>query len=121
MKLKLDENLGERGRLALLQAGHEVETVGSQGLCAAADATLQDVCQVEGRALITLDLYFANPLRFPPAESPGFAVIRLPNRASIAALNQAIHVLIQALVQETLTGKLWIVELDRIRIYQPKS
>jgi len=32
MKLKLDENLGQRGREILSRAGHDVETVQSQSL-----------------------------------------------------------------------------------------
>ena len=37
MKLKLDENLGQRGKEVLAAAGHDVCTVPEQELCAATD------------------------------------------------------------------------------------
>jgi predicted nuclease of predicted toxin-antitoxin system len=58
MLIKLDENLGERGRRMLEDAGHEVMTVGDQGLAGAADPHVIDVCRTERRCLVTLDLDF---------------------------------------------------------------
>ena len=64
MKLKLDENLGSRGAELFHQAGHDVYTVAEQGLCSSTDRKLLEVCRVEKRCFVTLDLEFGNPLIF---------------------------------------------------------
>ena len=74
MKLKLDENLGNAARAALEAAGHDVSTVPAQELQESLDDDLILQCKREGRALVTLDLDFANPLRFEPADYAGIAV-----------------------------------------------
>jgi predicted nuclease of predicted toxin-antitoxin system len=66
MRLKLDENLRQRGKELLDAAGHDVCTVPEQDLCSATDEQLAIRCCEDGRAIITLDLDFANPLRFLP-------------------------------------------------------
>ena len=77
-----------------------------------------ETCRREGRALVTLDLDFANPLDYRPSEYTGIAVLRLPKKATAEDLLQAIHTLVKGLEQNQLPGKLWIVEKGRIRLYQ---
>ena len=90
MKFKTDENLGPGAAAALRDAGHDVESVRDESLGGAPDTTLAAHCAAEGRVLVSLDLDFANPLRFPPARSAGYAVIRLPARPTPADLQSAV-------------------------------
>ncbi len=118
MKLKLDENLGQRGRQLFADAGHDVATVKEQNLSGSPDPEVIAVCQAEKRCLVTLDLDFSNPLQFRPSQYSGIAVIRLSKRSSHEDLMNAIKTLISALGKNDIMGKLWIVQLGVIRIYQ---
>jgi len=121
VKLKLDENLGERGRHRLEEAGHEVCTVPMQALESATDRDLLARCVAEERALVTLDLDFANPLVFPPSTHRGVAVLRLPRKSTSADLEAAVATLAEALRRQPLDRQLWIVESGRVRVYTPGS
>lgn len=121
MKLKLDENLGSRGREICEAAGHDVTTVREQQMGSADDAAIAAVCAREGRCLVTLDLDFANPLRFPPRAHAGIAVLRLPKRPSTEDLLDAVRTLVGGLARASIVGRLWIVERGRIREYQPDN
>ena len=121
MRLKLDENLGKASAALLEEAGHDVMTVQEQGLSSAPDRQLIEACHGEGRCLVTLDLDFGNPLIFRHAEYSGVAVVRLPGRATPELLYVALRTLITGLERENIAGKLWIVQSERIREYQPED
>ena len=120
MKLKLDENLGHTAADLFRAAGHEVETVASQGILGAEDHDVIAACQREQRCLVTLDRDFSNPFIFQPWEYSGIAVLRLPPKPSHIDLLLACRTLIRALERSTIAGKLWSVEPGRIREYQPE-
>ncbi len=112
------ENLGQRRAELLRQAGHDVATVIEQGLQSTFDPDLIKVCLAEERCLVTLDLDFSNPLCFDPAEYAGIVVLRLPGIATPQDLLDAFETLIGALETEEVTGKLWIIQRGRLRVYQ---
>nr|VFJ57947.1 MAG: hypothetical protein BECKDK2373B_GA0170837_10697 [Candidatus Kentron sp. DK] len=85
MQFKLDENLGQRGKQMLADAGFDVATVMEEGLTSATDRDLIGVCRRENRCLITLDLDFSNPFVFPPEDYAGIAVIICLPRRQIKA------------------------------------
>jgi hypothetical protein len=118
VKLKLDENLGSLAAQLLTEAGHDACTVPIQNLVSATDDEVIAACLGEGRALVTLDLDFANPRRFRPSSHAGIAVPRLPRKANALDLQRVVKVLAAGLRTQEIRGKLWIVETTRIRIYQ---
>ena len=121
MKLKLDENLGSRCRQLFQAAGHDTTSVSSQGVCGSSDSELIELCRREERALVTLDLDFANPLVFRPSEYHGVAVLRPSRPIFISHLEDLCCTFRDAITRESLTGKLWVVEYGRIRIYQERE
>lgn len=118
MRLKLDENLGIRWRDRLRVAGHDVDTVGEEGLKGAEDASVLEAAIEARRALVTLDLDFANPLRFPPHETHGIAVLRVKDRPGRQDLDQVVDRLIAGLSRGELDRHLWVVGPERIREYK---
>ena len=76
MRLKLDENLGLRHAEMLRRAGHDVDTVHDESLSGAPDEAVLAAAREADRALVTLDLDFADPMRFPPATTAGLVVLR---------------------------------------------
>jgi predicted nuclease of predicted toxin-antitoxin system len=117
-RLKLDENLGHRGAELLNAAGFDVATVYEQGLASATDEALVEVCRREHRCLVTLDLDFGNPFRFNPDDYAGIAVLRLPSRASNEHLLLLVRTLAEHLAHEMIDGRLWIVEIGRVRMFE---
>jgi hypothetical protein len=121
LRLKLDENLGRQAATLLRDAGHDVSTVVEQHLASSPDEDVIGVCRQEGRCLVTLDLDFANPLRFNPREYSGIAVLRLPPRSSANDLLKALGTLVGGLSRSEIAGRLWIVQIGVLREYQPDN
>jgi predicted nuclease of predicted toxin-antitoxin system len=118
MKFKLDENLGSRTAGLIAESGHDVQTVAQEKLSGTADSRLFDICVAERRCLISLDLDFADVLRFPPHDTPGMAVLRLPRATSLSLLTGLVRSLLAALRTASIAGQLWVVEVGRIRVYE---
>ena len=121
MKFKLDENLGTRTQELFRQQGHDVMTVRDQQLQGCSDKRLFDICCAEHRCLVTLDLDFSDVLRFPPQQSHGIVVIRVPHNPTLPLLEQLIRQFLRILETMPLEKKLWIVETGRIRIHQTEE
>ncbi|MCC6467866.1 MAG: DUF5615 family PIN-like protein [Alphaproteobacteria bacterium] len=92
-----------------------------QRLDGASDDRLFEVCRAEERCLITLDLDFANPLRFALAGTAGVCVLRYAPTAVQQSMLAAINTLAAALQRHDVAGQLWIVTPDRIRAYAGSS
>ena len=121
MKIKLDENLGERGARLLREAGHEVYTVADQQLTSSEDSKLINVCKEEAACLVSLDVEFGNPLLYDPSEYHGIVLIRMPPRATPGDLHGALQALVRVLAQRDVVGRLWVIQRGAIREYQPDN
>lgn len=115
MKFKIDENLPVEVVDHLRQLGHDALSVIDQQLAGHPDVDVVSACQAEQRALVTLDLDFADIRAYPPATYSGIVVLR-PGVQTIPALMRLVRRMLQLLATETLTGNLWIVDEIRARI-----
>jgi len=118
MRFKLDENFGTRTQHIFKGAGHDVQTVREESLQGASDRHLYDTCCAEQRCLVTLDLDFADVMRFPPEKAGGIAVIRVPRNPSLPLLERLVRQFLHSVEQMPVEKKLWIVEVGRIRVHQ---
>lgn len=118
MLFKLDENLDYRLAELFIQAGHDADTVLDEKLTGAADPEVFQACCDTGRVLITLDLDFANPFRFPPNLVGGIIVLR-PERPILPLIRRILREILPLISFDALDGKLWIAEQSRIRVHDP--
>jgi predicted nuclease of predicted toxin-antitoxin system len=114
LKLKIDENLPAECAEILSRAGFEADTVADERLAGAEDTTIAARSRAEHRALVTLDLDFANIRAYPPAEYGGMIVLRSRRQDKHAVL-ALVHRVALVLANRAPFGELWIVEPDRIR------
>jgi len=120
MRFLIDANLPRAVIAALERAGHQVEFARDVGLEAAPDEQIAARARESGAALLTRDMDFADVRRYPPDQYFGIVVVRLPDTA--VAL-EIVHVLERFLLEpgflEPLSGRLAIVEVDRVRFRPP--
>jgi predicted nuclease of predicted toxin-antitoxin system len=115
MRFQVGENPPVEVAQLLQDAGHDAATVLDQRLGGRDDRALAAVCRQEARALVTLDLDFADIRTDPPAHCAGVVVLRLQRHDKPHVLEVFARVT-PLLSQEPLAQRLWIVEENRIRI-----
>lgn len=115
MQFKIGENLPYEAAEMLTRAGHNAMTVPEEGLSGATDARIASISQRERRAILTLDVDFADIRTYPPARYPDLIVLRLQRQDKHYVLGMLARV-IETLGQEPLEKRLWIVEDGRVRV-----
>lgn len=115
MRFKVDENLPVEVADLLKAAGHDAATVNDEGVGGATDPDLADLVRRENRVLVTLDAGFGDIRTYSPRDYPGLLVLRLP-RQDKAFVLQVCQRLVGQLAKESVAGRLWIVEANRIRV-----
>ncbi len=113
--MKIDENLPREALELLGGAGYEASSVLGQSMGGAPDSDVASACRREQRALLTLDVDFADIRTYPPEEYHGLIVLRLKRQDKVHVVD-VIKRLLPALETEPLAGRLWIVEEEHIRI-----
>jgi predicted nuclease of predicted toxin-antitoxin system len=95
--------------------GHDAVAVLEVGLSGATDERVLRFAVENGRVLVTLDADFANVMRFPPERTLG--VVRLKvHPATEERIRQAIRRALLFLQDIDITGRLAVVDEDKIRI-----
>lgn len=115
MKFKLDENLPERVRDALIAQGLDAHTVPQEGLSGARDDAVLQACLAEGRILVMLDLDFADIRAYPPGAYPGIWVLR-PPKQTFRAIETLVLAGVRLAATEPVQGRLWVIDEQRVRI-----
>lgn len=115
MKFKIDENLPIEIADVLNKNGHDAVTIIQENLAGALDRDILEICQIEKRALVTLDTDFADIRTYPPEGLSGLIVMRLGKQDKSHVLS-IFNKVIRIFSEEHPDGHLWIVEDDRIRI-----
>ena len=115
MQFKFDENLHNDVTFLLREHGYDAMTVVEQGLRGYPDRQIAVVCREEKRAIITLDLDFADIRQYPPQNYAGIIVLRLSDQCRSSVL-RVIKWILPLITTEPLERHLWIVEDDRLRI-----
>jgi predicted nuclease of predicted toxin-antitoxin system len=112
---KVDENLPFEVVELLRTSGYDAMHVLDQRLGGHPDRRVADVCADEHRALITLDLDFADIRRYPPQEFHGLIVLRVRSQ-DVDHVISVLRRLIPLMTSESLSHRLWIVDEATLRV-----
>jgi predicted nuclease of predicted toxin-antitoxin system len=115
MKFKLDENLPHDIVEVFQRAGHEIDTVQSEGLTGASDPVNLRRIQDENRVLLTMDKGIADIRLFPPSQYPGIVLLR-PSSSGRGEVLRFVQQALPDLLSTNLSGRLVIVTPRGIRL-----
>ncbi len=117
MRFLVDANLPRSLVAAIARLGHEVEFARDVGLGSAPDDAVATRARERAAAIVTRDLDFADVRNYPPEQFAGIVVIRVPDDMQAAQIVQvALSFFRVAKFMDNLSGRLAIVEPDRVRI-----
>ncbi|CUU34901.1 MAG: DUF5615 family PIN-like protein [Armatimonadetes bacterium] len=115
MRFKIDENLPIELAQQLRAAGYDAETVAGEGLAGKPDEVIFEVCQQEGRILLTLDRGFGDIRRYGTRSHAGILVL-CPVKQDRETVYRLVGQVLQMLGEQPVENALWIVEEGRVRI-----
>ena len=95
--------------------GHDAVAAVEFSLGGTSDAAVRSAAIQSGRVLVTLDADFGNIVRYPPKDTPGIIWLRLHPPGEIK-IEQCIDRCLAKLGKEDLTGKLVVVDEEKIRV-----
>ena len=118
MRFKLEETLPVSSAAILASAGHDVDTVGQEGLSGAPDPDVVAAATAAGRVLISLDVGLADIRAYPPGSHAGIVVLRLTDQ-SAAAVGKAVGDLAAFPDADSLAGTVAVLQRGLLRIRHP--
>jgi len=114
-RVKVDENLPREAVDLLRASGFDAVHVLDQSMGGVDDDALATACAHEQRAIVSLDLDFADIRRYPPADHPGIVVLRLAHQDLQHVLEVLRHVA-ALLAERSPVGQLWVVDEHPVRV-----
>ena len=118
MKFKLDENLPVSSAAILAGAGHDIDTVGQEGLSGAPDPEVVAAAAAAGRVLVSLDVGLGDIRAYPPGSHAGIVVLRLTDQ-SAPAVGKAVSDLAALTNADGLAGAVSVLQRGLLRIRHP--
>ena len=115
LRFLVDEDVPRSTARVLCDAGFDAVDVRDVGLRGKSDQLVFDYAQRENRLLVTCDLRFSNIILFPPSQSAGLIVVRIPDSESIEMFNREILKAVKE-VGGDLRRRLAIVEIGKVRL-----
>ena len=115
MRVLVDENLPRSLAQRLRQAGHDAVDLRDLDRAGASDTEVLALANDQDRVLVSANhKHFGNVLLFPPAQSCGIVVVRMP-KCTIETAMARIESVLAALRESQIRGSLIIVDPSRVR------
>jgi predicted nuclease of predicted toxin-antitoxin system len=120
VRFLIDANLPRSLAELVSKLGHEARFAHDIGLGTAPDKEIAAYAQKTGAAILTRDLDFADVRQYPPEHYSGIVVLRVPDDAIAPYIVEVAGRFVrQQHFISQLSGRLAIVERDRVRFRPP--